>query len=77
MTENTALLNKTFSENCLLFKRTKNINLFYSPVERIPAIKFYFPGNFWTKNLLLIEVKARIHSSRDCIAYKELSKTLF
>jgi hypothetical protein len=51
--------------------------LFYSKVERISAIKFYFPGDFWTKNLLHIEVKARMHSSRDCIAYKELSKTLY
>jgi hypothetical protein len=53
------------------------LNLFYSPVERISAIKFYFPGDFWTKDLLHIEAKARIHSSRDCIAYKELSKTHF
>jgi hypothetical protein len=82
ITENTVLLSETFekfSENCLVLKRTKNMtfNLLYSPVERISAIKFYFPGDFWTKNLLHIEVKARIHSSRDCIAYKELSKTLF
>ncbi len=29
--------------------------------------------DFWTKNLLRIEVKAQIHPSRDCITYKELS----
>jgi hypothetical protein len=80
--ENTVLLSEKFekfSENCLVLKRTKNIkfNLFYSPVERISAIKFYFPGDFRTKNLLHIEVKAGIHCSRDCISYKELSKTLF